>query len=150
MSRTRARIIETRSSIVKSSRFSGLIPTPTISSSNSATPRRMTSRWPFVIGSNCPGKTARRRCRVVMGKRVNDAAGKRKLQRALRLRQERQGAKDAKKGEYIELLSWRSWRLGVLGAKRRLESNCELRKDATHDRTQGTGSGSGDLRLDTS
>src|SRR4051812_31277313 len=56
---SRCRIISTRSSSVNISRLSGFVPTATISSSNSLAPRRITSRCPLVIGSNCPGNTPR-------------------------------------------------------------------------------------------
>src|SRR5438874_4226555 len=38
----------------------GWFTTPTISVSNMAEARRITSRWPLVIGSNVPGQTAMR------------------------------------------------------------------------------------------
>ena len=52
--------METRCGSEKSSVFSGLMPTATMSWSKSRTPRRMTSRCPLVMGSNWPGKTATR------------------------------------------------------------------------------------------
>jgi len=56
MSATSSAIISTRSSGVKSGFLIGLRPTAMISSSKSFMPRLMTSRCPFVIGSNVPGK----------------------------------------------------------------------------------------------
>src|SRR6476469_3669927 len=50
----------TRSSSVKKVAFSGLMPTPTISSSKIALARWMMSRWPRWMGSNTPVYTARR------------------------------------------------------------------------------------------
>jgi hypothetical protein len=55
-------MISTRSSAEKSGCFSAFTSTATMIRSNKCALRRMMSTWPFVSGSNDPGKIASRPC----------------------------------------------------------------------------------------